>query len=315
MGDPAGIGSEILAKALSGMAQRCVPVIYGTRWSLIDGASVANIHLEPAQLPEIIDVHPIKPTHFQFGEVSAICGDIAVKSVERATMDVLQGDLEALVTLPLNKEAIHAAGCADIGHQEILGRLTQATSPATMLMTPQLRVVHLSTHKSLANAVKFIVQKVVAERIRLVDKSFREWGISEPRIGVSAVNPHGGEGGLLGNEEIEQIQPAVQECASSGIDVKGPFPADSIFCRAIDGEFDVVLAMYHDQGHIAIKVNNLHESVSATLGIPMIRTSVDHGTAFDISGQGIADHTSTLAAIDAAITLATRSLRPFVRVE
>ncbi|MCY4657758.1 MAG: 4-hydroxythreonine-4-phosphate dehydrogenase PdxA, partial [Gammaproteobacteria bacterium] len=211
-------------------------------------------------------------------------------------------------TCPLNKEAIHAAGSNDIGHQEILGRLANSTATATMLMTPGLRVVHLSTHKSLGQAVEFVTRENVLQKIILCADSFRSWGMADPRIAVSALNPHGGEGGLLGREEIEELAPAVEQAQSQGIHAVGPIPADSVFNRAINGEFDVVIALYHDQGHIAIKVHNFHESISATLGLPFIRTSVDHGTAFDIAGKGIANPKSTIAAIDAAIVLANGQL-------
>ncbi len=196
-----------------------------------------------------------------------------------------------MVTCPINKEAVHAAGFVDdIGHQEILARLTGSKWTATMLMTPGLRVVHLSTHKSLIEAARFVTKATIVEKLQLTRDTLARWGMTNPRIAVAALNPHGGEGGLLGREEIEEIAPAVAARAQKlGIDVRGPIPADSVFNRAIAGEFDLVLAMYHDQGHIAIKVHNFAESVTATLGIPFIRTSVDHGTAFDIAGRGIAD--------------------------
>ena len=162
-----------------------------------------------------------------------------------------------MMTCPLNKEAIHAAGYTDdIGHQEILARLTGAKSTATMLMTPGLRVVHLSTHKSLIEAARFVTGANVLARLRLCHDSLADWGVTSPRIAVAALNPHGGEGGLLGREELDEIAPAVTAARDSGIDATGPLPADSVFNRAIAGEFDAVLAMYHDQGHIAIKVHN-----------------------------------------------------------
>ncbi|MYA17695.1 MAG: 4-hydroxythreonine-4-phosphate dehydrogenase PdxA, partial [Gammaproteobacteria bacterium] len=219
--------------------------------------------------------------------------------------DAITGDIAAMMTCPLHKEAIHAAGYVDdIGHQEILARLTGARTTATMLMTPGLRVVHLSTHKSLIEAGRFVTRANVLDKLRLCHESLTAWGLNDPRIAVAALNPHGGEGGLLGREELDEIGPAVQDARELNIDATGPLPADSVFNRAIGGEFDVVLAMYHDQGHIAIKVHNFHESVTATLGIPLIRTSVDHGTAFDIAGRGIADATGAVAALRAAVDLA-----------
>lgn len=308
LGDPAGIGSEILAKALRSVQQRCDPVLYGCEWSLRDGNRIAGIELDTVGAPSLVKVNIPKPSDFKFGEVSAICGEIAVRAVESAAKDLLAGKLDALMTCPLNKEAIHLAGYVDIGHQEIFARLTNAESTATMLMTSGLRVVHLSTHLSIIEAAQFIIVETVLERLRLIRKYFERWGLPQVRIGVAALNPHGGEGGLMGREEIAQIGPAIAQAVQEGINARGPYPADSIFNRAIAGEFDVVLAMYHDQGHIAIKVHNLHQSISATLGLPFVRTSVDHGTAFDIAGRGVADHRSTIAAIDAAITLVSGKL-------
>ena len=175
----------------------------------------------------------------------------------------MAGRVDAMMTCPLNKEAIHAAGYVDdIGHQEILARLTGATTTATMLMTPGLRVVHLSTHKSLIEAARFVTRDNVLAKLRLCHDTLDRWGIANARIAVAALNPHGGEGGLLGTEEIEAIAPAVEAARDLGVDATGPLPADSVFNRAIGGEFDAVLAMYHDQGHIAIKVHDFHRSIA-----------------------------------------------------
>lgn len=306
LGDPAGIGSEILAKALPEIATRCNPVIFGPRWACEDGARVAGTELDNGI--EFVDIACSRPKDFAFGHVSAGNGEAAIQAVHAAANACLDGSVDAMMTCPLNKEAIHAAGSEHIGHQEMLAAIAGIPSAATMLMTPGLRVVHLSTHKSLGKAVEFVTKENVLAKLRLTFESFSAWGLAAPRIAVSALNPHGGEGGLLGSEEIEELAPAVATARSQGIDATGPLPADSVFTRAIDGEFDVVLALYHDQGHIAIKVHNLHESVSATLGLPFIRTSVDHGTAYDIAGKGVANPRSTVAAIDAAITLANGEL-------
>jgi 4-hydroxythreonine-4-phosphate dehydrogenase len=209
-----------------------------------------------------------------------------------------------MVTAPIHKEAIHAAGYVnDIGHQEILSRLTGSTATATMLMTTGLKVVHLSTHKSLAEAVRFVTRDNVLARLRLTADALTRWGLLDARIAVAALNPPGGEGGLLGREEIDELAPAVAAARAGGIDASGPWPADSVFNRAMAGDFDVVLALYHDQGHIAIKVHDFHASTTATLGIPFVRTSVDHGTAFDIAGRGVADARSLAAAVAAADAL------------
>ncbi len=213
------------------------------------------------------------------------------------------GEVKALVTAPISKEATILAGCGELGHLELLARATGATEYATMLVSDSLRVVHLSTHHSLRNACDLVTKERVLAKLKLTLQSFKEWGIEHPRIAVAALNPHAGEGGLLGSEEFEEIAPAIKEAKDLAIDASGPFPADSIFTRALNGEFDVVLAMYHDQGHIPIKVHGFQQSVSVALGLPFIRTSVDHGTAFDIAGKGIADSQSLEEAIKLAVRL------------
>lgn len=308
LGDPAGIGAEVLVKVINQIQERCMPVVYGCEWSLREAASMCQTNLPVLETLQVEDVNISKPKDFRYGTVSANCGEIAMTAVKQATRDALAGKLDALMTCPLNKEAIHLAGSEDMGHQEILGRLTKSDAFATILMTPDLRVVHLSTHKSLLAAAQFVTRDVVLARLHLTHTTFEKWGISNARIGVAALNPHNGEGGLLGHEEIQEIAPAIRLAQQAGINAVGPFPSDTIFNRAISGEFDVVLAMYHDQGHIAIKVHDIHRSISATMGLPFVRTSVDHGTAFDIAGKGIANPQSTLTAIDFAIDLSNGQL-------
>ncbi len=190
-----------------------------------------------------------------------------------------------------------------MGHLEYLAGLTGTSAYATMLLTGSLRVVHLTTHHSVKQACNLVTKERVLARLKLTHDSFRQWGIEHPCIAVAALNPHAGEGGLFGTEEIGEIIPAVEEAQGLAMDVRGPFPADSVFNRAISGEFDVVLAMYHDQGHIAIKVHGFEKSVSVALGLPFIRTSVDHGTAFDIAGKDIASSQSLEEAIKVAVEL------------
>ena len=307
LGDPAGIGPEVAVKALHGSARPAAEfVVYGPRWALELGARQSGL---PVPDCATVDIEVPQPGGFRVGVVSAECGKAAVESVECCALDTMGGTLDAMMTCPLNKEAIHAAGYVDdIGHQEILARLTGASTTATMLMTPGLRVVHLSTHKSLIEAARFVTRDNVLAKLTLCHASLTRWGLPRPRIAVAALNPHGGEGGLLGNEEIDAIRPAVDAARNAEIDATGPLPADSVFNRAIGGEFDAVLAMYHDQGHIAIKVHDFHRSVTATLGIPLIRTSVDHGTAFDIAGKGVADATGAVAALQTAVALAQGTL-------
>lgn len=316
LGDPAGIGPEVVARYLAGQGRSTLTrplLLVGSRWALEAGARAATVTLPP--LPTVpsasevdgpvslLDVD-IDVPGFCFGRVDAGCGEVAVRSVEAAARACLAGEVAGMVTAPIHKEAIHAAGYVDdIGHQEILSRLTGSTATATMLMTTGLKVVHLSTHKSLAEAVRFVTRDNVLARLRLTAETLTRWGLPGARIAVAALNPHGGEGGLLGREEIDELMPAVAAARADGIDASGPWPADSVFNRAIAGEFDVVLALYHDQGHIAIKVQDFHASTTATLGIPFVRTSVDHGTAFDIAGRGVADPRSLAAAVIAADAL------------
>jgi 4-hydroxythreonine-4-phosphate dehydrogenase len=223
--------------------------------------------------------------------------------ITEAARLTLEGKVKALVTTPINKEATKQAGYEDVGHLEFLARLTGATEYATMLVTGPLRVVHLTTHHSLRRACDFVTRERILARLKLTHNSFRKWGIEHPRIAVAALNPHAGEGGLFGTEEVEEITPAIKDAQDLAIDAIGPFPADSVFNRAIGGEFDVVLALYHDQGHIPIKVYGFERSVSVALGLPLVRTSVDHGTAFDIAGKGIANPQSLEEAIKVAIGL------------
>lgn len=324
MGDAAGIGPEILARAFAkeDFQARCVPVVVGVAWAMEQAVKLVRADLSVRSIEavdsaageagtiEILDLANLEPDEAPAGEVSAACGRAAVEYIESATSMALDDRVSAVVTCPIHKEAVHAAGfIGELGHQEILARLTGAKLTATILMNRYLRVAHLSTHKSLIEAARYVTKASVLAKLRLTVDSLTRWGIARPRIAVSALNPHGGEGGLLGREEIDEIAPAVKQAAAEGMDIVGPYPADSVFNRAVKAEFDAVLALYHDQGHIAIKVHHFEDSVTATMGIPFVRTSVDHGTAFDIAGRGIANETSLTRAIDTAITLARGELR------
>ncbi len=316
LGDPAGVGPEVAAKTLATHTPLVPWLFVGPRWALELGAQAAGVSLP--EIPTVtsaatlssgfglLEIDEPKPQGFRFGEVQAECGRAAVAAVEWAARACLGNEVVAMVTCPLHKEAIHAAGFVDdIGHQEILARISGASWTATMLMTPGLRVAHLSTHKSLIEAARYVKKETVLEKLQLVHETLAKWGIQNPRIAVAALNPHGGEGGLLGREEIEELMPAVAQAQAQGLTVSGPIPADSVFNRAIAGEFDVVLALYHDQGHIAIKVHNFHASTTATL----VRTSVDHGTAFDIAGKGQANPQGLQAAISCAEQIVAGKLR------
>jgi 4-hydroxythreonine-4-phosphate dehydrogenase len=318
MGDPAGIGPEIVVKTLAQaqIYKDCRPVIIGSAASLeeanlqvgssltinlLDG--ISSVKSEPAVV-DLLEPAALSMDEFEMGRVSAACGKAAVAYIERGISLAVGGEVAALVTCPIHKEAIQLAGYhGDIGHQEILARTTDSQDLAVMLMTQGLKVVHLSTHKPLGEAVAYVKRPVIVQRLQLTAETVHRWGMKKPKIAVAALNPHGGEGGLLGREEIEEIVPAVEEARGLGIDVEGPYPADSIFYRAINGEFDIVLALYHDQGHIPIKVHNFEDSVTATMGIPLIRTSVDHGTAFDIVGKNAADPRSLIRAVQTAVDM------------
>ncbi len=324
MGDPAGVGAEIIIKAFANPAifERALPFVIGSCECLELAARQTGISSKIQACALLSDlvfddgiIQVIEPFSFRIaelhqGQVSEHCGEAAVRYFEAAVRYCQAGDIQGVVTCPINKEAVHAAGFIDdIGHQEILSRMTGSNLTATMLMTTGLKVAHLSTHKSLAEAVRFVRQPVLLEKLRLTASSLGAWGISSPRIAVAALNPHGGEGGMLGREEIDEIAPAVKAAIEEGIDARGPFPADSVFYRATAGEFDAVLALYHDQGHIAIKVHNFENSITATMGIPFIRTSVDHGTAFDIAGKNKANANGLAKALDAAIDMLNGTLQ------
>lgn len=324
MGDPAGVGPEITAKTFTHeqIFAGARPFVIGSAACLARAAKASGMNLGIRSVDAMDEVDPgpghidvfepqdIDPGDFKVGEVCADCGRASVGFFESAVRLALAGEVEGIVTCPINKEAVHLAGFhGDIGHQEILARMTGAKLTATLLMTNDLKVAHLSTHMPLAEAVAYVKKPILLDKLRLTATSLAKWGMSNASIAVAALNPHGGEGGMLGREEIDEIEPAVQAARAEGLNVHGPLPADSVFYRAIDGEFDAVMALFHDQGHIPIKVHNFENSVTATMGIPFVRTSVDHGTAFDIAGKNIANETSLVRAMSTAIDMMTGKLR------
>lgn len=318
MGDPAGVGPEVVLKALAepGMSARCRLVVVGSAamlertrgWAGVDLAIRAVAEPEDAAgesgTVDVLDLANVDAERLPLGQLSAEAGGAAMAYVLRAFDLACAGRVAGMVTAPINKEATSLAGYPDLGHMDLFERITGIKEHATMLATGKLRVVHLTTHHSLAAACALVTRERVLSQIRLTHRSFETWGWTRPAIGVAALNPHGGEGGLLGCEEIEAIAPAVADAQADGIDARGPYPADSLFAQALDGRYAAVLAMYHDQGHIAIKVHDFERSVSVALGLPFLRTSVDHGTAFDIAGRGIADSISMVEAIRVAADLA-----------
>jgi len=320
MGDAAGIGPEVIIKALAfgNIYAICRPLVVGEGSVMQDAIKLSGrpFKLNPVKevdevkgesgTLDLLDLHNIDQAEITRGQICPACGRAAMEFVTKAVELALNGEVKALVTAPINKEATKQAGFGEIGHLEYIAKLTGATEYATMLVSDTLRVVHLTTHYSLRQACNFVKKERILARLKLTHNSFQGWGISHPRLAVAALNPHAGEGGLLGSEEIEEIAPAIKEARALAIDARGPFPADSVFHRAINGEFDAVLAMYHDQGHIPVKVYGFEKSVSIALGLPLIRTSVDHGTAFDIAGKGIAHYESLVEAIRMAVKLVNR---------
>ena len=318
MGDPCGVGPEVVAKALADprVYAACRPLVVGNTHAMQQAVRQADLPFrvndlaDPAaagrdpRVLDVVDTHNLNPEDITVGQVSPACGRAAMEWVTRAGEMALAGVVEAMATAPLNKEAASLAGYKSIGHTELLHQLTGSKEVGTMLMAKNLRVVHLTTHRSLRLACGYVKKDRILEFLQLTHDSFVKWGVPHPRIAAAALNPHGSDGGLMGNEEAEEIAPAVAAAQGRGIDAVGPIPADIVFHQAIQNRYDVVLAMFHDQGHIPVKVYGFEESITANLGLPFVRTSVDHGTAFDIAGQGTASHTSMLEAIRLAVALA-----------
>ncbi len=322
-GDPAGVGPEVVLKALARREVRdcCRPLVIGDAGVMTRAAAlipnppalhivadVTAVRFDADEI-DVLDTRSVAPDACPPGRVSAAGGRAAVDYIERAVEFALAGQVDGIATGPINKAALRAAGVPHIGHTELLAALTgtDETDVTTMLATPGLRVVHVTRHLPLRDVAAHITRQRVLATIRLTHAGLRRMHIPEPRLAVAALNPHSGDGGLLGREEIEAIGPAVENARAESIAAHGPIPADSVFFRAIRGEFDAVVAMYHDQGHIPIKTHDFERSVTVTLGLPIVRTSVDHGTAFDIAWQGRASAESMEEAIRLAAQFAGRS--------
>ncbi len=295
LGDPAGIGPEIVAKALES------PRLKGRAILLAIGPA--------AMLPsgrEGIVAGEIDAASFRHGVIQPQCGAVAVAAVEKGVSLCRSGALDALVTGPLNKGAAKLAGMVQPGHTELLASLcgVPEDSVRMLLAGERLRVIHVSTHVSLREALDAVRTPRIFETIELGAKAVARLGVTRPRIAVAGLNPHAGEAGLFGQEDLAEIAPAVKEACSRGWLVAGPLAPDTVFLRASRGEFDLVVAMYHDQGHIPIKMAEFDDAVNITVGLPIVRTSVDHGTAFDIAGQGVARPDNMIRAIEVAISLA-----------
>ncbi len=317
MGDPAGVGPEIIARTFAepGFRDENHAIVVGDRnmmeraVSLLDLSLRVNVVSEPEDAvfePDTVDVLAVTdlPDDLPFGELDERAGDAAFLYVEKAIELASAGRVAAIATAPLNKEAMHLAGHKYPGHTEILARLTGTKDYAMMLVTDELKVIHVSTHVSLKEAVDRAKTERELAVIHLAHESLRKLGVESPKVAVAGLNPHAGENGLFGAEDAEQIAPAIAAAVEEGIDATGPWPPDTVLMRARRGDFDIVVVQYHDQGHIPIKLMGFDTGVNVTVGLPFFRTSVDHGTAFDIAGTGKADPTSLRAALDLARKLA-----------
>jgi 4-hydroxythreonine-4-phosphate dehydrogenase len=318
MGDGAGVGPEICVAAVIDPAilAVCRPVVIGDAGRLRQAAAIMGLDVEISVIAsidegsggtatriEVIDLG-LLPDDLPWGELSAVAGDAAFHYVRVACELAMAGIVQGICTAPLNKEALHAGGHLYPGHTELLAALMGVEEVSMMLTTPILRVIHVTTHIGLIDAVARIEPGLVERTIRRGDEALKRAGIERPRIGVCAINPHAGEHGLFGyGEEETKIAPGVRAAVADGIDAVGPLPADTAFFLAGRGDYDLIVAMYHDQGHGPVKVMGIEAGVNITVGLPVIRTSVDHGTAFDIAGTGTVDTRSMVEALRQAVEL------------
>ncbi|MEL4504624.1 4-hydroxythreonine-4-phosphate dehydrogenase PdxA [Luteococcus sp. H138] len=318
MGDGAGVGPEVTVAALVDESVRAesLPVVLGDRKRLEQAAKIMGIDAQIVAIQEVseavdeagrinvIDLD-LLPEDLAWGQLSKEAGHAAYEYIAKAAELAMAGDVQAICTAPLNKEALHMAGHNYPGHTEMLAALTNTPEVSMMLSSPQLRVIHVTTHIGLIDAVRKIEPGLVERTTRRGWDALRRAGIENPHIGVCAINPHAGEGGLFGQgEEEEKIIPAVEKMKADGMWVDGPLPADTAFYLAGRGDYDLIVAMYHDQGHGPVKVLGIEAGVNITVGLPVIRTSVDHGTAFDIAGKGIVKTESMVEAMHQAVALA-----------
>ena len=329
MGDPAGVGPEIIAMSLAQEAPYalCRPIVVGDAAMMELGVRSAKVDLKVRAVErtadarfergtiDVLDLKLIDASQFAYGTVSAQCGHAAFEAVRTAIDLAMKGEVDGTVTAPLNKEALHVAGHDFAGHTEIYAHYTGTKKYAMLLADDRMRVIHVSTHVSLHEACDRAKKERVIAVTELILDACKSFGIADPHIGVAGLNPHAGEGGLFGDEEIREIIPAIEEMRARGWTVEGPVPPDSLFSRARSGQFDGCVAMYHDQGHIAFKVGGFEwdrqtqrmvavKGVNITLGLPIIRVSVDHGTAFDVAGKGIANPDAMLMSIEYAALMA-----------
>lgn len=318
MGDPTGIGPEIIVKALSMEEpfQACRPIVFGDREVLSRAIEIQSLSttLEITEkIPEdgylsgkifLLPVSRLDITSLRFGQPDRACGEAMVKYIEEAVKWATRGALDAVTTCPINKQAMNAAGYSFPGHTELLGHLAHASPVAMMFLGSKWKIVLVTTHLPLKDVSRWITASRILSTLQLTDEGMKKYfAIAHPKMAVLGLNPHCGEGGLLGEEEKREVLPAIAEAKSLGMDVEGPFAADSFFSLSGRTVFDAVISMYHDQGLIPIKMLDFKEAVNFTLGLPFIRTSVDHGTAYDLAGKGLADSTNLVKAVLTAANL------------
>lgn len=296
MGDPCGVGPEITVRALAEMSEqdRTATRIYGNLKTLEAARDALGVSLDLT--PFVMDIE-IEGAPLPWGQLSKTAGDAAFRFIEKAVQDALSGDIGCIVTAPINKEALNLAGHHYDGHTGMLRHLTNSSAAYMLLASDRLKVIHVSTHVALQEAIRRATTERVLATIRAGNAHLKRIGYDNPRIAVAGINPHCGENGLFGTEDDDQIVPAVAAARSEGINVEGPISADTVFHRAYTGAFDLVVAQYHDQGHIPIKLVAFDTAVNVSVELPIDRTSVDHGTAFDIAGKGIANHGNMNSAI------------------
>ena len=312
MGDAAGVGAEIILKILDTYLNEII--VYGS-FDLLAYYSqrfsydyflkrIDSLEQAEEDTLNIIDPGDLALDDFRVGQLSALCGKNAYLYLEAAIRDAMDQKISAIVTCPLNKEALRLAGYSYDGHTEILSTLTGTKDYAMLLWSDRLKTIHVSTHVSLKEAVQRVKKERIVTIAGLAYDILKKASYEAPKIAIAGLNPHAGENGLFGDEEIKEIIPAVEELKRMGIDAYGPISPDTVFLKCLHGEYDLVVAMYHDQGHIPLKLIDFDGGVNITCGLPIIRTSVDHGTAFDIAGKNIARPDSLIRAIEAAKTLA-----------
>ena len=309
MGDPAGIGPEVVIRALADKGTSCLAC-----WVVVGDESVLNyyerttglIPVDKSRL-QVVDRKQVDFSQFSPGKLCNACGRASIEYIREGTRLCLEGRADALVTAPVNKEAISLSHPHFSGHTEFIAELCGGAEPRMMLVNDRLRIIHVSTHVPLRGACELNVEKVL-ETIRHGHRAMEELGCRRPRIAVCGLNPHAGENGLFGTEDSTFIAPAVQAAQREGVRCDGPFPGDTIMLRAVRGAYDLVVAMYHDQGHIPMKLLDFEHTVNLTVGLPIVRTSVDHGTAFDIAGKNQADPSSMKAAMTLAVQIAAHRL-------